>query len=52
MRKLNGNGDPISTNPDFHAVAALLKAVPPAVNFGYTSDELIALFQSNYLTNP
>lgn len=52
MRELNGNGDPISTNLGFHAVAALLNAAHPAVNFGYTSGELIALFQDNYLTNP
>lgn len=52
MRELNGNGDPISTNLGFHAVAALLNAAHPAVNFGYTSGELIALFQSNYLINP
>lgn len=52
MRELNGNGDPISTNLGFHAVAALLNAAHPAVNFGYTSGELIELFQSNYLTNP
>lgn len=52
MRELNGNGDPISTNLGFHAVAALLNAAHPEVNFGYTSGELIALFQANYLTNP
>jgi len=52
MRELNGNGDPISTNLGFHAVAALLNAAHPEVNFGYTSGELIELFQSNYLTNP
>lgn len=52
LQKLNGNGDPISTNLGFHAVSALLNAAHPAVNFGYTSGELITLFQSNYLTNP
>ena len=51
MRELNGNGDPIYPNLGFHAVAALLNAAHPAVNFGYTSGELIALFKSNYLTN-
>jgi hypothetical protein len=51
MRDLNGNGDPISTNLGFHAVAALLNSAHPGVNFGYTSGELISLFQSNYLTN-
>lgn len=52
VQTLNGNGDPISTNLGFHAVAALLNSAHPAVNFGYTSGELITLFQSNYLTNP
>ncbi|MBW8371052.1 MAG: hypothetical protein K0M66_08765 [Thiobacillus sp.] len=51
MRELNGNGDPISTNLGFHAVAALLNSAHPDVNFGYTSGELITLFQNNYLTN-
>lgn len=40
LQKLNGNGDPISTNLGFHAVSALLNAAHPAVNFGYTSGEL------------
>lgn len=44
--------DPISPNLGFHAVAALLNAAHPNVNYGYTSGELIALFQNNYLTNP
>ncbi len=51
LRQLNGNADPISTNLGFHAVAALLSAAHPNVNFGYTAGELIALFQKNYLTN-
>jgi hypothetical protein len=44
--------DPVSVNLGFHAVAALLNAAHPSVNFGYTSGELIALFKSNYLKNP
>jgi hypothetical protein len=44
--------DPISPNLGFHAVAALLNAAHPNLNYGYTSGELIALFQNNYLTNP
>ncbi|MFP5382055.1 MAG: hypothetical protein ACLGG4_07300 [Gammaproteobacteria bacterium] len=51
MVELNGNGDPISPNLGFHAVAALLNAAHPDVNFGYTAGELITLFQNNYLTN-
>ena len=47
MRELNGNGDPISTNLGFHAVAALLNAAHPNVNYGYTSGEIIILFQNN-----
>lgn len=45
-------GDPISVNLGFHAVAALLNASHPSINFGYTAGELIALFKANYLTNP
>lgn len=52
VQTLNGNGDPISTNLGFHAVAALLNAAHPNVNFGYTSGELIMLFRNNYLSNP
>lgn len=52
MRELNGNADPISTNLGFHAVAALLNAAHPDVNFGYTAGEIITLFRNNYLTNP
>lgn len=52
LQTLNGNGDPISTNLGFHAVAALLNAAHPDVNFGYTPGEFIALFQNNYLKNP
>jgi len=44
--------DPISPNLGFHAVAALLNAAHPNINYGYTSGELITLFQNNYLTNP
>ena len=44
--------DPISVNLGFHAVAALLNAANPAINFGYTAGELIAFFQANYLTDP
>ena len=55
LQLLNGNGngtpDPISTNLGFHAVAALLNAAHPNVNYGYTSGEIIALFQSHYLTD-
>lgn len=47
MRLLNGNGDPISTNLGFHAVAALLNAAHPSVNYGYTAGEIITLFQNN-----
>jgi hypothetical protein len=51
MRELNGNGDPVSTNLGFHAVAALLNAAHPNVNYGYTSGEIITLFQNNYASN-
>jgi hypothetical protein len=44
--------DPISPTLGFHAVAALLNAAHPSVNFGYTAGELIDLFQKNYLKNP
>jgi hypothetical protein len=47
MQLLNGNGDPISTNLGFHAVAALLNAGHPDVNYGYTSGEIITLFRNN-----
>ncbi len=47
MQLLNGNGDPISTNLGFHAVAALLNAAHPDVNYGYTSGEIITLFRNN-----
>jgi len=40
-------GDPISPNLGFHAVAALLSAAHPGVNYGYTSGEIIDLFQNN-----
>lgn len=44
--------DPISVNLGFHAVAALLSAAHPHVNYGYTAGEVITLFQANYLSNP
>lgn len=47
MRLLEGNGDPISTNLGFHAVAALLNAAHPNVNYGYTSGEIITLFKNS-----
>ncbi|MDP2057126.1 MAG: hypothetical protein Q8K35_05140, partial [Thiobacillus sp.] len=40
-------GDPISTNLGFHAVAALLSAAHSSINYGYTSGEIIDLFQDN-----
>lgn len=43
--------DPISVNLGFHAVAALLNAAHPDVNYGYTGGELINLFKNN-LGNP
>jgi hypothetical protein len=52
----NGNdglgGDPISVNLGYHAVAALLSAAHPLVNYGYTSGEIIGLFKAHYSTNP
>lgn len=48
----NMGSDPISPNLGFHAVAALLNAAHPNVNFGYTAGEVINLFQKNYLGNP
>lgn len=39
--------DPVSVNLGFHAVAALLNAAHPNVNFGYTSGELTELFRNN-----
>ena len=50
MRELNGNGDPVSTNLGFHAVAALLNSAHPSVNYGYTSGEIIILCQQNIST--
>ena len=40
-------GDPVSVNLGFHAVAALLSAAHPGINYGYTSGELTALFRNN-----
>lgn len=51
--KPNGNAigkmgcDPVSVNLGFHAVAALLNAAHPDVNYGYTVGELTALFRNN-----
>lgn len=39
--------DPVSVNLGFHAVAALLNAGHPNVNYGYTPGELTELFRSN-----
>ena len=39
--------DPVFTNLGFHAVAALLNAAHPNVNYGYTAGELIDLFRNN-----
>ena len=50
MQELNGSGDPISTNLGFHAVAALLNAAHPAVNYGYTVGEIISMCQKNIST--
>lgn len=43
----NLGGDPISENLGFHAVAALLNAAHPGINYGYTPGELIDLFRNN-----
>lgn len=51
LQTLSGNGDPISPNLGFHAVAALLSAAHPDVNYGYTSGEIIILFKNNCLSN-
>lgn len=40
-------GDPLAENLGFQAVAALLSAAHPDVNFGYTAGEIIALFKNN-----
>ncbi len=52
MRDLEGSGDPVSPNLGFHAVAALLNAAHPGVNFGYTAGEIINLFRTNFLSKP
>jgi hypothetical protein len=44
-------GDPISTNLGFQAVAALLSAGSPSVNYGYTAGDIITMFKNNYKTN-
>ena len=46
------DSDPLSPQLGFHAVAALLNAAHPNVNFGYTSGEIIDLFRANYLSKP
>lgn len=43
--------DPISTNLGFQAVAALLSAGSPSVNYGYTAGDIINMFKNNYKTN-
>ncbi len=43
--------DPVSTNLGFQAVAALLSAANPQVNYGYTAGQIIDMFRNNYLTN-
>jgi hypothetical protein len=45
----NLGGDPISENLGFHAVAALLNAAHPNINYGYTPLEVINLFQNSVL---
>ena len=47
----NLGGDPKSVNLGFHAVAALLNAGHPSVNYGYTPGEIIIMFKNNYLSN-
>lgn len=47
LRELQGSGDPISTNLGFHAVAALLNAAHPGVNYGYEAGDIITLFINN-----
>ena len=46
------DSDPISPNLGFHAVAALLSAAHPSVNYGYAAGDIINLFRAHYLTNP
>ena len=43
----NLGGDPISVNLGFHAVAALLNAAHPNVNYGYEPGDIINLFQNS-----
>lgn len=52
MRDLEGSGDPVSPNLGFHAVAALLNAAHPGVNFGYTAGEIIHLFRTHFMSKP
>jgi hypothetical protein len=47
LQELQGNGDPISINLGFHAVAALLNAAHPGVNYGYEPGDIITLFINN-----
>jgi hypothetical protein len=44
-------GDPLSVNLGFQAVAALLSASSPNVNYGYTATEIIQMFQNVYATH-
>ena len=47
----NLGSDPVSTNLGFQAVAALLSAANPGVNYGYTAGDIISMFKNNYLTS-
>jgi hypothetical protein len=47
MKELNGSSDPLATNLGFHAVAALLNAAHPNVEYGYSTGDIITLFQNN-----
>ena len=48
----NLGGDPVYPNLGFHAVASLLNAGYPNLNFGYTTGDVISMFQNNWQTNP
>lgn len=47
----NLGGDPVSVNLGYHAVAALLNAGHSSIHYGYTTGEIISMFQNNYKTN-
>jgi len=47
----NLGGDPVSVNLGFHAVAALLNAAHPSVNYGYEPGDIISMFKNNYMSN-